>query len=475
MRKGFAIAEEVWYDNGVIFEKGGRRMILPQTVRAAMERLRAAGYACHVVGGCVRDSLLGLVPHDWDLTTNAPPEQTAALFADHTVIPTGMRHGTVTVLSDGIPLEITTYRTEGAYHDHRRPDTVSFVADITEDLRRRNFTVNAMAWEPRGGLCDPFGGERDLQNGVLRCVGDARERFGEDALRILRALRFAATYGFSVEDSTAEALFYCAPLLETVAKERVRAELDRLLVGEYVGDVLRRFHPVLYPVLPELRAMAGFEQCSKYHDRDFLEHTIAAVESAPPVSEVRLALLLHDSGKPSCFTRDEDGVGHFYSHAAASETIAATVTERLRYDRQTQETVAVLVRYHDTPVENTDAAVKRRLNRLGEERFFLLLDVQEADSRAHAEWVVPERLTAIEAVRERARHILDAGQCISLKTLAIGGDDLKAAGIPTGKAMGDCLAYLLDEVLCGNLPNEHGILLTKGLDYFSKKRYNKLL
>lgn len=450
-------------------------MRLPASVSAVMERLTSAGFACHAVGGCVRDSLLGLTPHDWDLTTNALPEQTAALFADHTVIPTGIQHGTVTVLIDGMPLEITTYRTDGAYHDHRRPDSVAFVDDITEDLRRRDFTVNAMAWSPQSGLCDPFGGQTDLQHRRLRCVGKAEERFDEDALRILRALRFAATYGFEIETETAAALFRCAPLLTQVAAERVRAELDRLLTGEFVGDVLRGFYKVLYPVLPELQAMAGHLQHSRYHDRDVLDHTIAAVEAAPPILSVRLALLLHDSGKPQCFTRGKDGAGHFYGHATVSTAIADDVTRRLRYDRRTQETVGLLVKYHDTPIADTDASVRRWLNRLGEQRLRLLLDVMEGDSRAHAAWVVPSRVATINALRERVDRVVAAGQCVSLKTLAINGNDLKAAGIPAGKAMGECLRYLLDEVLSGNLPNEHGILLAKGLDYFGENRYNKMM
>ena len=450
-------------------------MQLPNAVTAAMERLHAAGFACHAVGGCVRDSLLGRTPHDWDLTTNALPEQTAALFADHTVIPTGMRHGTVTVLLDGMPLEITTYRTDGVYHDHRHPESVSFVSDITEDLRRRDFTVNAMAWSPQSGLCDPFGGQADLKHGVLRCVGTAEERFDEDALRILRALRFAATYGFSVEAETAAALCRKAPSLSSVAAERIRDELDRLLTGASVGDVLRQFYAVLYPVLPELQAIEGYWQYSRYHDKDVLGHTIAAVESAPPILSVRLVLLLHDCGKPRCFTRGEDGVGHFYGHAAVSETIAAAVTQRLRYDRRTQETVRLLVKYHDTPIADTDAAVRRWLNRLGEERLRLLLDVQEGDNLAHAAWVIPSRTAEITAVRERIDRIVAEGQCVSLKTLVIGGDDLKAAGIPAGKPMGACLRHLLDEVLSGNLPNERGILLAKGLDYFAENRYNKMM
>lgn len=475
MWKGFAFPQTVWYNTKERMRKGGVIVQVPHAVQRVMERLQAAGFAAHVVGGCVRDSLLGLPPQDWDLTTDALPEQTAAVFAEYPVLKTGMRHGTVTVLYEGMPLEITTYRTDGLYHDHRRPDRVTFVSDITEDLRRRDLTINAMAWEPHSGLCDPFGGQADLKAGILRCVGRAEERLEEDALRILRVLRFASVYGFSVEPETAAALFHRAPLLCHVAAERVRAELDRLLTGDHVGEVLRRFHEVLYPVLPELRPLAGFDQHSRYHDKDVLEHVIAAVESSPPNLPVRLTLLLHDSGKPSCFTRSEDGEGHFYGHAAFSETIAVTVTERLRYDHRTQETVRLLVKYHDTPIADTDAAVRRWLNRLGEERLRLLWDVQEGDCRAHAAWTVPQRIAELNALRERLDRILAAGDCTSMKTLAVNGDDLLKAGIPEGRALGACLHDLLEAVIAGELPNERDGLLAKGLDYFAENRYNKMM
>ncbi len=443
-------------------------MTIPSAAAAAMRRLHEAGFACHAVGGCVRDSLLGLTPHDWDLTTNALPEQMLAVFTSERVIPTGLSHGTVTVLIDDVPLEITTYRTDGEYRDHRRPDSVAFVSDITEDLRRRDFTVNAMAYSPESGLCDPFGGERDLQAGILRCVGNPSERFEEDALRILRGLRFAATYGFTVEEKTAEALFEKAPLQRMVASERLQAELNRLLTGNYAGDVLRRFSAVLYPILPELQAMTGFEQHSRYHDKDVLEHTIAALDSGCPEIEVRLTLLLHDCGKPACFTMDEAGGGHFYAHAAKSEAMAEGILRRLKYDRRTRETVRRLVKYHDVPIDNTDAALRRWLNRLGEQELRWLLAVQEADTKAHAPWVAEERLAHLAALRTRLDAILAEGQCVSLKTLAVCGEDFLQHGVRPGRDLGECLRMLLDEVLCGNLPNERDILLAKGLDYFAK-------
>lgn len=434
-------------------------MKLPQQVLFAVDRLQGAGFACHVVGGCVRDSLLGLSPHDWDLTTNALPQQVSAVFADHRVIPTGEKHGTVTVLIESMPLEITTYRVEGAYRDHRRPDEVRFVSEITEDLRRRDFTVNAMAWEPHGGLCDPFGGEADLQNKLLRCVGVAEERFNEDALRVLRALRFAATYGFTIEESTAQALFSCAPLLSAVSAERIQAELNRLLVGDYAGRVLRQFAAVLYPVLPELEKMAGVWQYNPYHDKDVLEHTIAALESSPPVLPVRLALLLHDCGKPGAFEQIREGFGHFPNHPAIGAEMAREALRRLRYDNRTIDTVCRLIRHHDDPIPETDAGVRRWIYRLGEQTLRWLLDVKEGDCNGHAADLPSARKNELYRLRERIDRVVAEGQCTSADKLAINGDILLAAGFPHGKAVGRALQMALDMVLDGECPNDREALL----------------
>lgn len=434
-------------------------MTIPETVAAVMRRMHGAGYACHAVGGCVRDSLMGKEPHDWDLTTNALPDEVAALFADERVIPTGMAHGTVTVLTGGMPLEITTYRIDGAYTDHRRPDSVRFVTDITEDLRRRDFTVNAMAYSPESGLCDPFGGAEDLKNGVLRCVGCAEERFDEDALRILRALRFAATYGLTIEEATATALFSKAPLLKTVAAERIRAELDRMLVGEHIGAVLERFAAVLYPVLPELEAEAGVWQYNPYHDRDVLGHTIASVAASVAVLPVRLALLLHDCGKPGHFSLIREGFGHFPDHPAIGADMARDILRRLRYDKKTEETVCRLIQYHDSPIPETDAGVRRWLNRMGEQELRWLLDVKEGDCGGHAAHMPTARVEEIYRLRERITRVIAEGQCTSLSDLAIDGRTLIENGVPAGVSVGRCLHFALERVLDGDLPNEREALL----------------
>lgn len=434
-------------------------MEMPKNVYQAWKRLCDAGFECYAVGGCVRDGLLGIVPHDWDLTTNALPAQVMAVFEGEKVVPTGLQHGTVTVILAGEPLEITTYRADGEYSDHRRPNEVRFVPDIKEDLRRRDFTVNAMAWNPAAGLCDPFGGQADLEKKILRCVGEPAERFNEDALRILRALRFASTYGFAVETATAEALFALSPLLKTVAAERVKAELDRLLIGEHVGEILATFARVLYPVLPELAETEGVLQYNPYHDKDVLGHTVAAVAAAPAVLPVRLALLLHDCGKPHNFSPIREGFGHFPNHPAIGAEMAEKTLRRLRYDNKTTACVCRLIRHHDDPIPETDAGVRRWLCRMGEQELRWLLDVKEADCDGHAPNLPPARREELYRLRERITRVVSEGQCTSMAMLAVDGDALIAAGIPAGKAVGRALQWALDRVLDGELPNEKQALL----------------
>ncbi len=436
-------------------------MQLPRAVETVMRRMESAGYRCHIVGGCVRDSLMGLTPHDWDLTTNALPEQVVEVFSDLRVIPTGAEHGTVTVLVEGTPIEITTYRVDGTYTDHRRPDSVRFVTDIKDDLSRRDFTVNAMAWNVTEGLCDPCGGADDLRRNVLRCVGDPDTRFTEDALRILRALRFAATYGFTVDPATADALLRNSSLLASVAAERIRSEMDRLLVGKHAGDILRRFASVIHTVIPELSATVGVWQYNPYHDKDVWEHTVAALESAPPVLTVRLALLLHDIAKPYCFEwiRKEDGFGHFPHHPHRSAAMAEEILRRLRYDNHTIHTVCALIRHHDDPIPETDAGVRRWLYNLGECTLCQLLDVKEGDCDGHAADMPTARREELYRLRDRIARVISEKQCISMDMLAVGGRDLLEMGIPKGEQIGTYLQHLLDAVLDGTLPNDREILL----------------
>ncbi|MCC8155919.1 MAG: HD domain-containing protein [Oscillospiraceae bacterium] len=433
-------------------------MELPRQVEQALARLSATGYDAYIVGGCVRDGLMGVPPGDYDIASNARPEEVARVFADARVIETGAKHGTVTVRIDGMPLEITTFRHDGAYSDGRRPDAVTFVPDVTEDLFRRDFTVNAMAYRPERGLLDPCGGREDIAARVIRCVGAPETRFREDALRILRALRFAAVLDFSIEPETARALCACRALLSHVSAERCAAELCKLLCGRAVRRVLLEYTDVLGVVLPELLPMQGFQQHSPYHIYDVLEHSAASVEHIPAIPVLRLAALLHDVGKPETFSQDADGTGHFYDHARRSAVLADAALGRLRLDNATRERVVTLIRWHDVPLTDTDKAVRRMLAKLSPEVFFQLLALKRADNAAKCP-TLQERFAFYDRVEARAKDILARQDCFSLKRLAVNGDDLIAAGMRPGRAVGAALQGLLNAVMDGRVANERAALL----------------
>ena len=429
--------------------------MLPQPVKYVLERLGRAGFAAYAVGGCVRDTLLGRTPCDWDVTTAARPEQVLALFEGYAV-PTGLQHGTVTVRAGEMHIEVTTFRADGAYTDHRRPDEVFFSQRLEDDLCRRDLTVNAMAMDVRGHITDLFGGREDLQNGILRCVGDPERRFEEDALRILRTLRFAAVLGFAIEPATAAALRRKAPLLTYIAPERVLSEMDRLLCGAYVLPVLLGYPEVLGVCLPEITPCVGFDQRNRHHIYDVWAHTAYAVAAAPAEKVLRWATLLHDVGKPACFTMDEGGVGHFYGHPAISAELAETVCRRLRMDNRTAEQVVTLVRWHDRDIPRTEKAIARAVSQLGEETFRQLLEVKRADNAAQSPDDRP-RLVDIQ----RAEDILDAllarRQCFSLRELAVDGRDMMALGL-RGRDIGAALQFLLDAVLDGAANDREALL-----------------
>ena len=427
--------------------------ILPPQVHIALTLLNQAGFEAFAVGGAVRDLLRGAPIHDWDLTTSALPEQTRAVFAGHRLIETGLKHGTVTVLMDGLPLEITTYRTEGAYSDHRRPDSVSFTRSLEEDLARRDFTVNAMAYHPNRGVIDPFDGQNDLKNRVIRCVGAPDRRFGEDALRMLRGLRFASRLGFSVEGETAAAIHRNKDLLTHVAAERICAELTGLLCGSCVEPVLREYHDVLSVPIPEIAPLAGFRQYNRHHCHDVWGHTVAAVTAAPDLPELRWAALLHDTGKPARFFRSEDGVGHFYGHAEESGKLAAAVTARLRMDNRRRDTIRFLAEQHHLFLDVSEKSVKRAVLRFGKERLNLLLWLLRADTLAHA----PRCFDHLDDIR-RLKAMIDAAPEFTVKDLAVGGSQLRALGYQ-GPEIGSALDKLVHAVVFENLKNETSALL----------------
>lgn len=441
---------------------------LPPAASAAIERLEANGFEAYVVGGCVRDSLLGRTPNDWDLTTNARPDDVLACFADCKTVATGLKHGTVTVLLMGDALEITTYRCDGAYADNRHPIQVTFSDSVQEDLARRDLTINAMAYHPRRGLCDPFGGQRDLTDGRIRCVGDPAVRFREDGLRILRAVRFAAVLGFSIAEPTAKEIHACCALLDRIAKERIRVEWDKLLTGPACAEILRQYPDIVAQILPEAAASFGFRQNSKYHHLDVWEHTLAALTEAKPELSVRLALFFHDLGKPAVYTEDARG-GHFPCHAEVSVALARTAMERLRYDKSTAERVLTLVKLHDLPLSSERRAVRRLMTQLSAEDILYLLEVQRCDRLAHHPdyRALPDAWYAVPQVIEQLRA---ENACLSLHDLAINGNDLLQAGIPSGPLLGALLQALLNEVTEETLANERSALLAEAERLYASRK-----
>lgn len=429
---------------------------IPAYVRQTLTSLETVGHQAYCVGGCVRDSLLGRVPGDWDVTTSARPEETMAVFGDR-ALPTGLKHGTVTVCWPEGRVEATTFRRDGTYSDHRHPEHVTFTDSLTEDLSRRDFTVNAMALDIRGTLYDPFDGQKDLERRVLRCVGDPTRRFEEDALRILRCLRFSAVLGFEVEDDTVAAMNRCRGLLREIAPERVREELTKLLCGLYAAETLRRHVEVVGAVLPELLPMVGFDQRNHHHCFDVWEHTLHALDAAPQTPLLRWTLLFHDMGKPECFALDENGVGHMMGHAVVSRRIADGIMERLRFDNESRHRIGELVEWHDHRVQ-TERGVRRMLNRFGEEDFRNLLAVQRADNMGQAE-TYRSRQGDIDRIEELLDQELERNSCFSLKRLAVNGRDLTTLGL-SGPAVGRMLQALLERVMDGHLPNDRDALLT---------------
>ncbi len=433
-------------------------MKLDASAEYAIRRLEEAGYPAWAVGGCVRDSLLGTEPADWDVCTAALPEQTRALF-DRVAL-TGEKHGTVTALLDR-PVEITTLRTEGAYLDRRHPSGVSFTDDICADLARRDFTINAMALSPSGGLVDPFGGERDLADGILRCVGDPRERFSEDALRLLRALRFLSRLGFAAENATDAALHECAPLISDISVERVFSELPGILRGGFVAETLLAYPDVITAAIPELGPMVGFPQPTPHHIYDVWEHTVRAVAAAPQDDTVRLALLFHDMAKPAKFALDSAGIGHFMGHGATGSFMADECLRRLRADRETRELVALLVRIHDDALPKSEAGMRHLLAKLGEDTFRKFISIKRADGACRAPDSAKGRLAALDEGEALAERILAEKPCLTVAALAVGGRELMELGIPQGPGIGRMLTALLGEVLDGKTENEREALLAR--------------
>ena len=432
-------------------------MILSPAAAYCIQTLQAEGYHAYAVGGCVRDSLLGLTPSDYDLCTTATPEQICQVFARQQLLHHGEKHGTIGVVLEGEVLEITTFRTEGGYADSRHPGWVAFVSNIEEDLARRDFTVNAMAYNPRDGYADPFGGLEDLQKGILRAVGDPRQRFQEDALRILRGLRFASRFHLKIDPETKQAMDALAPLLNNIARERVFEELCKLLLTITLEELLE-FIPILTQALPELSPMVGFQQHSPHHCYDVFTHTAHVVEAVPGELSLRWAALLHDIGKPASFTQDETGRGHFKGHANVSKALADEILLRLKAPTVLRQQVTELIGLHMTKLEPDKKLLRRRLGKLGLEMLDKLISLQEADMGSKGTGK-QEELEQFSQLRALVSEILSEDACLSIRDLAISGNDLLQAGFAPGPKMGRCLNTLLEQVLDEQLPNEADALL----------------
>ncbi len=432
-------------------------MEIPKKSVTVFQLLGKAGYECFLVGGCVRDMLMGKAPHDIDITTNATPEEIKTVFSDFHTLDIGIKHGTVTVMLEDEPIEITTYRTESSYSDGRHPDKVVFTRNIRDDLSRRDFTSNAIAFSPKVGIVDPFGGRRDIENKLLRCVGTPEERFKEDSLRILRALRFASVLGFDIDEKTEKAMYNCKELISIVSPERIYSEITKLLCGKDAGRILSHYSDILAVAIPEIKAMKGFDQHNFHHIYDVLNHTAKVVDSVYPAVHLRLAALFHDCGKPDCFSLDEKGVGHFYSHASISAHKANEALLRLRCDNATREKVVKLVKIHDSPIEPDSKTVKKKLQKYGEGIFFDLIKLQRADNMG----LSPNylfRQDTYNRLEEIARQIIEENQCFSLKDLAVNGTDMIELGLK-GKDIGNALDFLLKAVMEEKCQNDRESLI----------------
>ena len=413
----------------------------------------------------MRDSLLGREPADWDLATSALPEQTEAALAGYRLVETGLKHGTVTALTDGGPVEITTFRTDGAYHDGRHPDRVAFVPSLEEDLARRDFTVNAMALAPDGTVIDLYGGREDLAAGLIRCVGEPSRRFGEDALRILRALRFASKLDFAIEPETARRALADRALLDRVSRERVMAELSGILTGPGAGRVLRQYGPVIFQVIPELAPQAGFDQKNPNHIHDIWTHTTMAVDAVEADPVLRLTMLLHDVGKPPCFFTDEKGVGHFYGHARIGAQMADDILLRLRCSGEMRRQVVTFITWHDIEPPGTKKAMARLAAKLGEDTVRRLIQCWRADNADRPAAVRERNLALIDDWEELlAEALTGPAPCFSVKSLAVDGRDIMALGVPEGPAVGRTLRTLFGRVLDGELANRREELLAAARD-----------
>lgn len=432
---------------------------MKETALSIVKKLEENGYSAYLVGGSVRDELLSRAVNDFDIATNASPQAVMQVFADERVVGTGIKHGTVTIVIDHNPYEVTTFRTEGDYKDCRHPETVSFVTSLKEDLERRDFTINALAYNPKTGIIDYFGGIDDLNNKIIRAVGEPRKRFQEDALRILRAVRLSAQLGFEIEKNTLSAMKLCAKNLDFVSKERIFDELTKLICAKYAADAIYACKEIIFQIIPELSPIDGFKQQSLSHDYDVFNHTLKAIELAKKrTPTIMWTLLLHDIAKPLCFTVDEKGYGHTKGHPEVSSKISAEIADRLKFPTKLKNDVVNLVYMHDADVSKTKYQVKRFLFEYGKEFAYNLLSVKTADMLAHSDYGIKKYKVEKVNLREYLSQILNNNECYDFSALKISGSDLLKLGFK-GKSVGEAKSILLDKVMREELKNDEQELL----------------
>lgn len=435
---------------------------MPQAVKEIIATLQQNNFEAYAVGGCVRDSILGREPNDWDITTSASPEEVKALF--RRTIDTGIEHGTVTIMIDKVGYEVTTYRIDGKYEDGRHPTEVTFTRNLKEDLLRRDFTINAMAYNDTDGLVDIFGGLEDIERKVIRCVGDPRARFTEDALRLLRAVRFAAQLGYTIEEETREAMKEIAGNLKKISAERIQVELVKTLVSPNPFMMKDAYELGLTKYfMPEFDLAMETEQHNRHHMYTVGEHSLVATGHIRADKVLRLTMLMHDFGKPLCITTDEEGIDHYYGHPAKSEEMAEEILHRLKFDNDTIRKVCILIRHHDERIVPGLKYMRRAIARIGEDAFPELFEVQEADIFAQSEYKKDTKLANLEANRKDYEEICAKSQCVSKATLAVSGKDLIACGMKPGKEIGTVLDAMLQEVIESPEHNEKEYLLKKFL------------
>ena len=444
---------------------------IPADANGLIYTLQNNGHSAYIVGGCVRDSILGRTPHDYDICTSATPSEMLEIFKDRKIIETGLQHGTVTVVMNGEPYEITTYRIDGIYSDNRRPDTVTFTDKLVEDLRRRDFTINAMAYNDEEGLIDPFNGLEDIKHKKISCVGSAKDRFEEDALRILRAIRFAAQLDFAIMPGTDWEIHKQYKNLENISIERINSEFCKIASSDDFCVELLLYEDVFSLFIPELKDMIDFPQNNPWHIYDVFNHTIHAVEHCDSDDlTVRLAVFFHDFGKPHSYQDGEDGIRHFKGHGKVSADITDSIMKRLRFDNETRNNVVELVYYHDATFEVGKKYVKRWLNKIGEKQFRRLLQVKKADNKAQNLELSSDRIEELNKIESLIDEVLQEDECFSLKDLAVNGKDLMSVGYKAGKELGNTLNRLLQLVIDGDCPNEKEKLLQEAENLWIGRR-----